>query len=80
LQNLQSPAYPIVNAQITHIYKKWNFYLGGENLTNFRQMNPIVDAANPFGSDFDATRIWGPVMGINVYLGVRYSLKRSGKS
>jgi outer membrane receptor for ferrienterochelin and colicins len=75
LQNLQSPAYPIVNAQITHIYKKWNFYLGGENLTNFRQMNPIVDAANPFGSNFDATRIWGPVMGINVYLGVRYALK-----
>jgi outer membrane receptor protein involved in Fe transport len=75
LQHLQSPAYPIVNAQITHIYKKWNFYLGGENLTNFRQMNPIVDAANPFGSDFDATRIWGPVMGINVYLGVRYAFK-----
>jgi hypothetical protein len=38
-------------------------------------MNPIVEAANPFGSDFDATRIWGPVMGINVYLGVRYELK-----
>jgi outer membrane receptor for ferrienterochelin and colicins len=79
-QDLQSPVYPIVNAQITHIYKKWNFYIGGENLTNYRQLNPIVDAENPFGANFDATRIWGPVMGINVYLGVRYALKRSGKS
>jgi len=74
-QDLQSPVYTMLNAQITHIYKKWNFYVGGENLTNYRQMNPIVEAANPFGPDFDATRIWGPVMGINVYLGVRYELK-----
>ncbi|MEN9400360.1 MAG: hypothetical protein RL632_1463 [Bacteroidota bacterium] len=79
-QDLRSPVYPIVNAQITHIYKKWNFYVGGENLTNYRQLNPIVDAANPFGANFDATRIWGPVMGINVYLGVRYALKLKVKN
>ena len=71
-----SEVYPMVNAQITHVYKKWDFYLGGENLTNYRQKDPIVDAANPFGSKFDATEIWGPVMGINIYAGVRYSIKR----
>jgi hypothetical protein len=71
-----SEVYPMVNAQITHVYKKWEFYLGGENLTNYRQSNPIVDAQNPFGSKFDATEIWGPVMGINVYAGLRYSIKR----
>ena len=71
-----SEVYPMVNAQITHVYRKWEFYLGGENLTNYRQSNPIVDAANPFGSKFDATEIWGPVMGINVYAGLRYSIKR----
>jgi outer membrane receptor protein involved in Fe transport len=71
-----SEVYPMVNAQITHVYKKWDFYLGGENLTNYRQKSPIIDAANPFGSAFDATQIWGPVMGINVYVGVRYAIKR----
>jgi len=71
-----SEVYPMVNAQITHVFKKWDFYLGGENLTNYKQKDPIIDAANPFGSKFDATEIWGPVMGINVYAGVRYAIKR----
>jgi hypothetical protein len=76
-QNLEfSEIYPIANAQITYIYKKWDFYLGGENITNFKQNNPIIDSENPFGSKFDATRIWGPVMGINIYAGIRYSIKR----
>jgi outer membrane receptor for ferrienterochelin and colicins len=72
-----SEVYPMMNTQITHVYKKWEFYLGGENLTNFRQSNPIIDAANPFGSKFDATEIWGPVMGTMVYGGFRYSIKRT---
>jgi outer membrane receptor protein involved in Fe transport len=71
-----SEVYPMINAQITHVYKKWDFYVGGENLTNYRQKNPIVDAENPFGQNFDATRIWGPVMGINVYVGLRYAIQR----
>ena len=71
-----SEVYPMINAQITHVFKKWDFYLGGENLSNFKQKNAIVDAENPFGSNFDATRIWGPIMGINVYAGVRYSILR----
>jgi outer membrane receptor protein involved in Fe transport len=74
--NNESKIFPMLNAQITHIFKRWDFYLGGENLTNFKQKNPIIDAANPFGSNFDATRVWGPIMGINVYAGVRYSIKQ----
>jgi outer membrane receptor for ferrienterochelin and colicins len=71
-----SEVFPMVNTQITHVYKKWDFYLGVENLTNYRQKDPIMDAENPFGQGFDATRIWGPVMGINVYAGLRYAIKR----
>lgn len=71
-----SEVYPILNAQMTHVYKKWDFYIGGENLTNFIQKDAIVDPENPFGSKFDATQIWGPVMGINIYAGFRYSIKR----
>jgi hypothetical protein len=72
----QSEVYPMVNAQITHIYKKWNFYLGGENLANFKQSNPIIDAQNPFGTTFDANRVWGPIMGWNVYAGLRFAIKQ----
>jgi outer membrane receptor protein involved in Fe transport len=71
-----SEIYPMLNAQITHVYKKWDFYIGGENITNYKQKNAIIDAQNPFGNTFDATQIWGPVMGINVYVGLRYSIKR----
>jgi outer membrane receptor protein involved in Fe transport len=74
--NEKSNAYPIINAQLTHIYKKWDFYVGVENLSDFKQANAIIDPANPFGTDFDATRIWGPVMGINIYGGIRYTLKK----
>lgn len=70
-----SKVYPQVSAQITYKHKRWDFYIGGENLTNYRQKNPIIDAANPFGTYFDATRIWAPVMGINVYAGFRFIIE-----
>lgn len=76
----RSEKYFIVNAQITHIFKNWEFYLGGENLTNYTQRNPIIDAANPFSNEFDATRIWAPVIGFNVYAGFRFSLEQTKKN
>lgn len=74
-----SQAYPMVNAQITYLYKKWNIYLGGENLANFKQKNPIISAQDPFGNNFDANRVWGPIMGWNMYVGVRFSVKQKTK-
>ena len=71
-----SEVYPMLNAQITYVYKRWDFYIGGENLNNFKQRNAIVSANNPFGPSFDATEIWGPVMGINVYAGFRFAINR----
>lgn len=75
----ESEIYPMLNAQLTHVYKRWDFYIGGENLTNYIQKNAIIDATNPFGSSFDATRIWGPIMGLNIYAGLRYSIKNKTK-
>ena len=49
-------------------------YLGAENLANFKQKNPIVSADNPYGTDFDATNVWGPVLGRRIYLGLRFNL------
>ena len=79
ISDLKSPIYAMINAQITHIYKKFDFYLGGENLTNSTQKNPIIDAANPFGSKFDATNIYMPITGINIYLGIRYAIAKNKK-
>jgi outer membrane receptor protein involved in Fe transport len=71
-----SDVFPRLNAQITYKLKKWDLYMGGENLTNYRQENPIIDPENPFGPNFDATRAWGPIIGYNVYFGVRFAIKR----
>jgi hypothetical protein len=71
----QSPDYFIVNAQVIKRFKKWEIYLGGENLTGFTQHDPILAADDPFGSKFDATRIWGPIMGRKIYTGIRFVIK-----
>jgi len=67
-----SPAYTLINAQITRKFKNFEMYLGGENLTNYKQPNPIIDGENPFGQYFDATQIYAPVLGIKGYFGIRY--------
>lgn len=69
-------AYPILNAQIIKWFRWGNIYLGGENLTNFKQKNPIIGCHDPWGSDFDATMIWGPVDGIMAYIGVKWKLTK----
>lgn len=73
--DMKTPAYIGLSAQITRKFKYIELYLGGENLTNYRQQTPILDAPNPFGTDFDASMIWGPIMGIMGYIGLRFTLK-----
>ena len=50
-------------------------YLGGENLTNYSQPNPIVSAEDPYGSNFDASLIWAPIFGTMYYAGLRFRIK-----
>lgn len=64
-------AYPQLSAQITRWFRHWSIYVGGENMTNFKQKNPIVGADNPWASGFDSTMIWGPIHGAVYYAGVR---------
>lgn len=73
---LRSPAYLIMNAQVTKYFKRWEFYIGGENLTNYKQDNPIISPQDPFGDYFDATIVWAPIMGIKAYAGIRVILKK----
>jgi outer membrane receptor for ferrienterochelin and colicins len=69
-----SPGFLSLNAQVSRAFRSgWEVYLGGENLTGFRQSNPIFAASNPFGPDFDAgTQVWGPITGQMVYAGFRF--------
>ncbi|WP_221390314.1 TonB-dependent receptor domain-containing protein [Dyadobacter sp. NIV53] len=71
-----SPSFYNLNAQITRTFPKWDIYLGGENLNNFRQRNPIMNADNAFEKGFDAGMAWGPVSGRMIYAGMRYKIVR----
>lgn len=76
-QNMErSPFYVIMNAQITkRLGEHWEIYAGGENLTNYKQKHPLVAASEPFGNDFDASMVWGPLSGIRGYVGFRFQMK-----
>jgi outer membrane receptor for ferrienterochelin and colicins len=71
----ESPAHTIIHGQITRRFNNFDLYVGGENLTNFKQHNPIIASTDPFGDLFDASMIWGPIMGRMFYLGLRYSIE-----
>jgi outer membrane receptor for ferrienterochelin and colicins len=70
-----SQPYYTLNSQVTRALKKFEVYLGAENLLNYVQPNQIIDGNNPFGPYFDASMIWGPIMGRVLYAGFRMSIK-----
>lgn len=73
-----SPNYFLLNAQVMKRWgKKWDVYLGAENLLNFRQTDAIIAGNDAFGQYFDASIVWAPLFGTNVYLGFRYALNAS---
>ena len=63
--------YEQLSAQITRFFRFWSIYVGGENITNFKQKNPVIGANDPWGPNFDSTMIWGPVHGTIGYIGIR---------
>ena len=72
----ESPWYFTINLQVTKRFKRFDVYVGAENLTNYMQHHAIISADDPYGPYFDAMLVWGPMMGINPYIGLRYSLKK----
>ena len=70
-----SKPYFMLYAQITKKFKRIDIYAGVENITNYRQPNPIIAADDAFGTYFDASMIWGPIMGRTVYAGLRLTIK-----
>lgn len=70
---LRAPAYAILTLQVTHRIDQWEIQLAGENLNGFRQAQPVLAADQPFSPQFDASLVWGPIMGRMASLTVRYS-------
>lgn len=75
----ESTPYSILNAQFTYKWKTFEWYAGAENILNFTQTNPIVSAADPFNPYFDTSFAWGPVKGVEGYIGFRYTFKKKDK-
>ncbi|MDE6561895.1 MAG: TonB-dependent receptor [Muribaculaceae bacterium] len=64
-------AFPQLNLQVTRWFRHFSIYAGGENLTGFKQKNPIICSSDPWSPNFDSTMIWGPIQGAMAYVGIR---------
>jgi hypothetical protein len=69
-----SPAYPMFYAQVSRKIRSVELYLGCENIGNYIQPDPILNAADPFSPAFNSSSVWGPLMGRKFYLGLRFNL------
>ncbi|MBS1655306.1 MAG: TonB-dependent receptor, partial [Bacteroidetes bacterium] len=73
-----SPSFITMNAQVSKTVGNkhpLDLYIGGENLTNYFQPNPVIAADDPFSNYFDASIVWGPLAGRMLYAGLRYKIK-----
>lgn len=70
-----SKPYSLLNMQITKVFsKKMEFYFGGENIANYKQLNPVLGSDAPFGTEFDSTLVYAPILGSMYYGGLRYKI------
>ena len=69
-------AFALLSAQVTRDFRNFSVYIGGENITGFRQKKTIVNADAPWSSTFDPTMVWGPVHGPMVYAGIRVNISK----
>ena len=70
-----SETFYLYNCQVTKKFRRFDVYLGGENLLSEMQENPIIDAENPNSEVFDASLVYSPIMGRLIYAGLRYKIK-----
>jgi outer membrane receptor protein involved in Fe transport len=76
LWNNTFESHQVWNAQVTKYFRKWSVYVGSENMFNYTQPNPVIDAATPRSGNFDGTMVWGPVHGRKIYIGLRFNIQR----
>lgn len=71
----ESPTFSTVNLQVNkELGKHWEAYAGVDNLLNYKQDNPILNAENPYSRSFETNRVYGPIFGRMIYAGFYYNL------
>ena len=71
-----SPAYSLMNTQITRVFSSvFEVYVGGENIGNYTQSKAILGAENPFDATFDSSIVYAPIFGQMYYAGLRFKIK-----
>ncbi|WP_430615039.1 TonB-dependent receptor [Flavobacterium sp. JP2137] len=72
-----SNPFSTMNAQITKVFnERFEIYIGGENIGNYKQDRVILGANDPFGTDFDSSISYAPIFGQMYYAGLRFKLDR----
>ncbi len=74
-----SPAFFLINSQISKHWKGFELYAGVENLFDFKQENPIISVENPDSEFFDSSLIWCPIFGRKIYAGLRFYINPKKK-
>ncbi|MCA0132985.1 TonB-dependent receptor [Winogradskyella alexanderae] len=70
-----SPSIGTLNMQVTKVFSpRFEIYIGGENITDVRQLDPIISPDDPFGSNFDSNFVYGPIFGSMFYTGLRFRI------
>ena len=77
----RSPAFTMLNLQVSkQTNRRGQVYIGLQNLLNVRHLNPVIGNdlwfSDPIPGRFDASVVWGPIMGRQLYAGWRYDLKK----
>jgi outer membrane receptor for ferrienterochelin and colicins len=69
-----SKPYYILGAHITRKFRRFDTYVGVENILNFMQHDPVQGWDDPFGPHFDASQVYGPTDGRVIYGGLRFKI------
>ena len=69
-----SPRYPMFYAQVSRKLGKFDLYVGCENIADYMQKDPILNAENPYSAAFNSMNVWGPLMGRKFYIGMRLNI------
>lgn len=73
--NGEAPAYIYMLGQVTRKFKRFEVYVGCENITNHTQDCPVIGADAPFTQAFDASVVYAPLMGRLFYGGLRFNIR-----
>ncbi len=73
-RDTHSDPYFTLAAHVAKKFRKFDIYLGAENILNFMPHNPILFANEPFGPYFDASQVYAATDGRIIYAGLRFSL------